>query len=106
MNQKVITRGSIHLDFNGKSPQKTQSRVDCKLNYETSLYLQVTGAYFACENLDHKIKDCPLNKKKESLPLKSSAQVRVYAITEYDSETSELVVKGIMHVYERMQIFV
>ena len=66
----------------------------------------MTGVYFVCGKLDHKIKVCPLNKKKESLPPKSSAHVRVYAITEYDSETSELVVKGIMHVYERMQIFV
>ena len=67
---------------------------------------RVIGVYFACRKLDHKIKVCPLNKKKESLPHKSSAHVRVYAITEYDSETYELVVKGIMHVYERMQIFV
>ena len=77
-----------------------------KLNYETSLCFWVIGVYFACGMLDHKIKDCPLNKKKESLPHKSSAHVRVYAITEYDSKTSESVVKGIMHVYERMQIFV
>ena len=77
-----------------------------KLNYETNLCFRVTGVYFACRKLDHKIKDCPLNKKKESLPLKSSAHVRVYAITEYDSKTSELVIEGIMHVYERMQIFV
>ena len=80
--------------------------MDCNLNYETSLCLWVTRVYFACRKLDHKIKDCPLNKKKESLPHKSSAHVRVYAITEYDSKTFESVVKGIMHVYERMQIFV
>ena len=67
---------------------------------------QVTGVYFACGKLDHEIKDCHLNNKKESLPHKSSAHVRVYAITEYDSKTSELVVEGIMHVYESMQIFV
>ena len=66
----------------------------------------MTGAYFACGNLDHKIKDCPLDKKKESLPHKSSAHVRVYVITKYDSKAFELVVEGIMHVYERMQIFV
>ena len=80
--------------------------MNCKLNYETSLCLWVTRAYFAYGKFDHKIKVCPLNKKKESLPHKSSAHVRVYAITEYDSETYELLVKGIMHVYERMQIFV
>ena len=57
---------------------------------------------FACRKLDHKIKDCPLNKKKESLPHKPSAHVRVNVITEYDSKTSELVIKGIMHVYEKM----
>ena len=67
---------------------------------------RVIGVYFACRKLDHKIKDCPLNKKKESLPHKPSANVKVYAIIEYDSKTSELVVEGIMHVYERMQIFV
>ena len=67
---------------------------------------RVIGVYFACGKLDHKIKDCPLNKKKELLPHKSSAHVRVYAITEYDSKTSELVVEGIIHVYERMQISV
>ena len=61
---------------------------------------------FVCRKLDHKTKDCHLNNKKESLPHKSSAYVRVYAITEYDSKTSELVIKGIIHVYERMQIFV
>ena len=77
-----------------------------KLNYETSLCFRVIGVYFACRKLDHKIKVCPLNKKKESLPPKSLAHVRVYAITEYDSKTSELVVEGIMHVYESMQIFV
>lgn len=80
--------------------------MNCKLNYETSLCLCVTRAYFAYGKFDHKIKVCPLNKKKESLPPKSSAHVRVYAITEYDSKTSELVVEGIMYVYERMQIFV
>ena len=64
------------------------------------------GAYFACGNLDHKIKDCPLDKKKESLPHKSSAHVRVYVITEYDSKTYELVVEGTIHGSERMQIFV
>ena len=58
--------------------------------------------YFACGKLDHKIKDYPLNNKKESLSHKSSAHIRVYAITEYDSKTSELVVESIMHVYERM----
>ena len=84
----------------------TQSCVNYKLNYETNLCFQVTGVYFACGKLDHKIKDCPWNKKKESLPPKSSAHVRVYAITEYDSKTSKLVVEGIMYVYERMQIFV
>ena len=66
----------------------------------------MTGAYFACENLDHKIKDCPLDKKKESLPHKSSAHVKVYVITEYDSKAFELVVKGTIYVSERMQIFV
>ena len=80
--------------------------MNCKLNYETSLCLWVARVYFACGKLDHKIKDSPLNNKKESLPHKSSAHIRVYAITEYDSKTSELVVEGIMHVYERMQIFV
>ena len=77
-----------------------------KLNYETSLCFRVIGVYFACGKLDHKIKDYLLNKKKESLPHESSAHVRVCAITEYDSKTSESVVKGIMYVYERMQIFV
>ena len=77
-----------------------------KLNYETSLCFRVIGVYFACRKLDHKTKDCHLNNKKESLPLKPSAHIRVCAITEYDSKTSELVIKGIMHVYERMQIFV
>ena len=66
----------------------------------------MTRAYFACGKLNHKIKDCPLNKKKESLPYKSSAHVRVYVITEYDSKASELVVEGTIHVSERMQIFV
>ena len=66
----------------------------------------MTGAYFAYKNLDHKMKDCPLDKKKESLPHKSSAHVRVYVITEYDSKASELVVEGTIHVTERMQIFV
>ena len=66
----------------------------------------MTGAYFACGKLDYKIKDYPLNKKKESLPPKSPAHVKVYVITEYDSKAFESVVKGIMHVYERMQIFV
>ena len=66
----------------------------------------MTGAYFACENLDHKIKDCPLDKKKESLPHKSLAHARVYVITEYDSKAFELVVEGTIHVSERMQIFV
>ena len=66
----------------------------------------MTRVYFICEKLHHKIKDYPLNNKKESLPPKSSAHVRVYAIIEYDSKTSELVVKGIIHVYERIQIFV
>ena len=64
------------------------------------------GAYFAYGNLDHKIKDCALNKKKESLPHKSSAHVIVHVITEYDSKASELVVEGTIHVSERMQIFV
>ena len=80
--------------------------MNCKLNYKTSLCLWVTRVYFVCEKLDHKIKDCPLNKKKESLPPKSSAHVKVYAITEYDSKASKSVVEGIIHVYERMQIFV
>ena len=80
--------------------------MNCKLNYETSLCWWVTRVYFACIKLDHKTKDCHLNNKKESLPHKSSAHVRVYAITEYDSKTSELVIEGFMHVYERMQIFV
>ena len=66
----------------------------------------MTGAYFAYKNLDHKMKDCPLDKKKESLPHKSSAHVRVYVITEYDSKAFELVVEGTIHVSERMQIFV
>ena len=66
----------------------------------------MTGAYFAYGNLDHKIKDCPLNKKKESLPHKSSAHVRVYVITEYDSKAFELVVEGTIRVSKRMQIFV
>ena len=64
------------------------------------------GAYFAYKNLDHKMKDCPLDKKKESLPHKSSAHVRVYVITEYDSKAYELVVEGTIHGSERMQIFV
>ena len=50
----------------------------------------MTGVYFVCGKLGIKIKDCPLNNKKESLPHKSSAHVRVYAITEYDSETFEI----------------
>ena len=66
----------------------------------------MTGAYFAYKNLDHKMKDCPLDKKKESLPHKSSAHVRVYVITEYYSKAYELVVEGTIHGYERMQIFV
>ena len=66
----------------------------------------MTGAYFAYKNLDHKMKDCPLDKKKESLPHKSSAQARVYVITEYDSKAYELVVEGTIHGSERMQIFV
>ena len=53
-----------------------------------------------------KIKDYPLNKKKESLLYKSLAHVKVYVITEYDSKASELVVEGTIHVSERMQIFV
>ena len=66
----------------------------------------MTRAYFSYENLDHKMKDYPLDKKKESLPHKSSAHVRVYVITEYDSKAFELVVEGTIHVSERMQIFV
>ena len=66
----------------------------------------MTRAYFAYKNLDHKIKDCSLDKKKESLPHKSLTYVRVYVITEYDSKASELVVEGTIHVSERIQIFV
>ena len=66
----------------------------------------MTGAYFACGNLYHKIKDYPLNKKKESLPHKSSVHVRVYVITEYDYKAYELVIEGTIHGSDRMQIFV
>ncbi|RRT55901.1 hypothetical protein B296_00029428 [Ensete ventricosum] len=66
----------------GKPPQRTQSCVKCGYNHETSKCFQVTRACFACEKLDNKVKDCPLNKKKEPLPPRMTAHARVYAITE------------------------
>ncbi|RZS25858.1 hypothetical protein BHM03_00059141 [Ensete ventricosum] len=82
----------------GKPPQRTQTCVKCGYNHETSKCFRVTGTCFACGKLDHKVKDCPLNKKKEPLPPKTIAHTRVYAITEQDSRASKSVVEGIIRV--------
>ncbi|RWW59939.1 hypothetical protein BHE74_00033093 [Ensete ventricosum] len=80
----------------GKPPQRTQSCAKCGYIHETSKYFRVTGACFACGKLDHKVNDCPLNKKKEPLPPKTIAHTRVvYAITEHDSRASKSVVEGV-----------
>ncbi|CAL9130901.1 unnamed protein product, partial [Musa textilis] len=62
-----------------KPSQRTQSCVKCRFNHEISQCFWVTGACFACGKLDHKVKDCPLNKKKESLAFTSSVHTRVNA---------------------------
>ncbi|CAD5168201.1 unnamed protein product, partial [Musa acuminata subsp. malaccensis] len=75
-----------------KPPPRTHSCAKCGLNHETSQCFRTTGACFACGKLDHQVRDCPLNKKKEPLPPKSTAHARVYAITEQDSRASKSVV--------------
>ena len=85
----------------GTLSQRTLSCTKCGRNHETSECFRVTGACFAYGKLDHKVRDCPLNKKKEPLLPKPTAHARVYAITEQNSRASKSVVEGILHVSNR-----
>ncbi|XP_018685045.2 uncharacterized protein LOC103995568 isoform X2 [Musa acuminata AAA Group] len=76
-----------------KPPQRTRSCVKCGLNHETSQCFRVIGACFACGKLDHKVKYCPLNEKKEPLPPISSTRTRVSVIAEQDFKASKSMVE-------------
>ncbi|RWW87724.1 hypothetical protein BHE74_00003432 [Ensete ventricosum] len=80
-----------------KSPQRIQSCAKYGFNHETSQCYWVSRACFACGKLDHKIKDCLLKKKEEPRPPSSTAQARVYAISEQDSRASKSMVEGTIH---------
>lgn len=63
-----------------------------------------TGVCFKCGQLGHRIKDCPMWKRKQTPKLNHEGQWpkvhgRVYAITEQDAKTSKTVVAGILSLF-------
>ncbi|CAL9112627.1 unnamed protein product [Musa textilis] len=102
MNQKAITRGSIHLDLEREANVEDLIIKKSGLNHGTSLCFRVIGVCLAYGKLDYKIKDCPLQKKKEPSSLISSAHARVHAIPEHDFRASNSMVEDILYIYDRM----